>query len=129
MRRHRRNPGDNLPIILGGMALSLVAIVGLLAWGKSRPAPSLPSSSPDERPPLDNVVLFPDLKVGDAVVVDAAAAGIQGASTPLIVCTVDIVMTDRTLVSVRAQASSFAGTIPRSAIVRVLPPPPPGVFT
>lgn len=119
---------ENMPVIFGGLLVSVALTIGLVMWGRSRASASPSSPSAPLPPGFTPIVLFPDLKAGDSVVVDSAAANIPNAA-PLLVCTVDLVMTDRSLVSVRAVATSFAGTIPRSSIVRVLVPPPAGDFT
>jgi hypothetical protein len=128
--RRKRNPGvENLGVILGGIVLSGAIVAGLLVWGSSRAkAPSSALPSGDLLRP-ERVGLFPDLKPGDLVLVDAAAANIPvAANLPTIVCRVDFILSDPTLVSVRSMVSDFKGTIARAAIVRVLPPLAPGVF-
>lgn len=131
MRRKRNPGGDNLGLILGGIALTGVVVAGLLFWGSARtkaPSSSALPSGGTPRPELAGGV-FPDLKSGDFVLVDTAAAKIPAGNLPTLVCQVDIVMSDPTLVSVRSTISEFKGTIPRSSIIRVLPPVAPGVFT
>lgn len=97
-----------------GLGVSSVVIVGLVAWGISREK-AAPSS------PAQNVVLFPDLKVGTVVVVDAVAAHFAS-PVALVVCVVDLVMSDTSVISVReiSPGSGNKGTIPRSAILQVL---------
>jgi hypothetical protein len=117
--------GENLPVIVIGVLAAAAACVGLVMWGSARASKAAPSSPGVPRP--EPVGMFPDLKVGDTVVVDTAAANVP-ADVPTIVAIVDLVLVDPTLVSVQAVGVSFRGTIPRVSILRVLPPPPPGVF-
>lgn len=102
--------------ILIGVGVSLAAVVGLVAWGVSR-------GKALAGPAAQNVALFPDLKVGDIVLVDATKANLRSALAQ-IVCTVDLVLTDPSVVSVRETAPLVPpgehGTIPRDAILRVL---------
>lgn len=110
--------------ILIGVAVSAIAFGGLLWWGSSRASSSPPSpSSPD----LEPIGPFPDLKVGDLVLVDAHAAELP---LPLldggqVLMVVDQILTDRFLVNAknadpRFLLSNFSGTIKRSAIVKLV---------
>ena len=111
---------NDVTIPLVGVALSAAALLGILLLAKRAPAaqpsplPSIPKPEP--------IGLLPDLKVGSTVVVDTARANIPPPSNavPFLVCTVDLLIGDPLLVSVRAVGAPFAGTIPRVAIVKVL---------
>ncbi len=116
-----------------GVALSAVAFAGLLLWGSSRAASSPP---PAPSPELEPTGPFPDLRVGDLVLVDSHAADLP---LPLldggqVVMVVDQILTDRFVVSVknadpRFLATNFSGTIKRSSIIKVIARLPPAVFT
>lgn len=66
------------------------------------------------------------LRVGDFVLVDAAAADLPSPFAGLVVCQVDMILSDPLFVSVRAAlpGSLFSGSIRRSAIVKAIPPVP-----
>jgi len=133
MRRRSRNPGDGLPLILGGVLVSGAAVAALLWWG-SRNAAASPGSKPAPAGGgPEPVGFFPGLKLGDMLEVDPVAANIPHADgVSVVICVVDMVLTDPAVISVTAIAGPslvpFRGTIPRSSIRRVLVTPPPGVF-
>lgn len=117
-------------LVFGGLLGGLIWLGARKAPAASSPLPSLPG---DPSSPIIPIGLFPDLKAGDGLIVDAAAASLPAPFVGLVPATVDLV-TDRSLVSVRALSatlppSTFSGTIPRSAIVRVLSSVLPAGFT
>ncbi len=68
--------------------------------------------------------MFPDLAVGDHVIVDPTKTNMQPAlqAFPAVEGVVDLVLQDKALVSIRLTVPfPYAGTIPRLAIVRVVP--------
>lgn len=124
---------DDTALAVAGVVAFGALFGGLLWLGARRsaaPAPPLPNDP--NGPAIVPVGLFPDLKAGDAVIVDASRASLPAPFAGLVLAVVDLILTDRSVVSVRALSASvppatFAGTIPRDAIVRVLPPAiPPG---
>jgi hypothetical protein len=118
-------------------ALVFGGLLGALVWAGARKAPS--SSSPaapvpgNPAAPIIPIGPFPDLKVGDGLIVDAARASMPAPFVGLVPAVVDQVLTDRAFVSVRAVTSTipvatFAGSIPRDAISRVVPSALPAGF-
>ncbi len=86
------------------------------------PAPTLTPSIPGLAP----AGLFPDLAVGDHVIVDPTKTNMQPAlqAFPAVEAAVDLVLQDKAVVSIRMTVPfPYAGTIPRSAILRVVPKP------
>lgn len=113
--------------LLAGLAVAGVAGVGLVWWGHSKEQARRKSERPLDPlelipPSPERVVLFPDLRAGDVVLVDPVRASIasvvDGLPLPLVV---DLVLGDRAFVSVRAPGvGGFRGTIPRASILRVV---------
>ena len=101
---------------------------GSIAFGSVPPEAVLSVGSilPIPAPVSPASFLFGDLKVGDTVIVDTRLANVPGmaADTPM---RVDMILSDRSMVSVTTVplGGVFKGTIPRSAIVSVIPT---GVF-
>ncbi len=117
--------------ILLALAVSAAAVGGLLWWGSSRAHPAQRTADDPGFP--QNVGAFPGLAVGTPVLVDSAKANLPPpfSSVPLVACVVDQLLTDPQFVSVRTGVpgvSSFSGTIPRSAIVQILPSVPPSLL-
>ena len=112
------------PAAVIGVVLSAVAIVGLLLYGRNAAAAAKRDPPPGTLPlpKLEPLGFLPGLKVGDTVVIDTAEAntGPPSNALPFLVCQVDMLLIDPTLVSVAAVAGTFKGTIPRSAIKKVL---------
>ena len=109
--------------ILIGVVVTGAAFAGLLVWG-SRRASSAPSSP---GPVIEPTGPFPDLRVGDVVLVDALAAKLPPPldSGGQVVMQVDQLLRDPILVSVkpfdpRFPLVKFSGTIDRGAILRFL---------
>lgn len=104
---------QNTAGILLATAVFGAIVVGLVIHGRR----SAPSSSGGLQP----VAFFPDLKVGDVVAVDPVAAMMPARlhDRNVVICRVDLILRDPTLVSVRATVDDFAGTIPRESIRKV----------
>ena len=111
------------------------ALVGLVLWGRSRASAAMGRDDPGSPLPSPSPVgPFPSLQVGQLVLVDSAAARLPPPFDllPQQAATVDMLLQDPLLVSVTVGipgVQSFSGTIPRSAILRVISPSPPTVFT
>jgi hypothetical protein len=73
-------------------------------------------------PTVPNLIpagFFPDLAVGDVVLVDAARANVPGIGGALM--KIDMLLSDRNLVSAQTYpVKTFSGTIPRDAILQVV---------
>jgi len=118
--------------ILISLVVSAAAVGGLLYWGSSRAHPAQ-GTAPGASPPLPTptpIGPFPSLAVNTPVLVDSAKANLPPPfnAVPLVACVVDMILSDPALVSVRTGVpgvASFSGTIPRSAIVQILPAIPP----
>jgi hypothetical protein len=122
---------DSTAVVVVVVAASAAAGALLFAF-RASPSGASGVASRGEAPSPENVGLFPDLRVGQAVLVDSAAANLPApfSAQPLVPCVVDMILSDRSLVSVRtgvAGLASFSGTIPRSSIRQVLPTLPPGL--
>lgn len=120
VRRTKRNPDDGMGLVLLGVVVTGATFAAILFFAKKAAAgPAVTPGTPVPTP--QNVVLFPDLKVGDVVTVDTVKGNIPPPSngTPLLACVVDMLVTDPVFISVRALTAPFAGTITRDAIVRV----------
>lgn len=109
--------------ILIGVAVTGAAFAGLLLWGSRRAS----SAAPPGPPTIEPVGPFPDLRVGDVVLVDASKGKLPAPldAGGLVTMQVDQVLTDPFLVSVanfdpRFIGIKFSGTIDRAAIVRLL---------
>lgn len=117
-----RMSSEGTGTILAVLSVAAVATIGIVLYGRNAAAASKkPGASPGPR--LEPLGFLPDLKVGDTVVVDTAEANIpadRGGAIPLLVCRVDMILSDPTLVSVAAVGATFKGTITRTAIKRVL---------
>lgn len=108
--------------ILIGVAVTGAAFAGLLLWGSRRGASSAPPG-----PTIEPVGPFPDLRVGDVVLVDAAKGKLPAPldAGGFVTMQVDQVLSDPFLVSVanfdpRFIGIKFSGTIERAAIVKFL---------
>jgi len=116
---------DGLGVMLGALALSSIVAVGLVLYGRNAAAASKKDAPPGTipLPKLEPLGFLPGLKVGDTVLIDTAEANVPaavGGAVPFLVCRVDMLLIDPTLVSVAAVGAPFKGTIPRSAIKKVL---------
>jgi hypothetical protein len=114
---------------------------GTVTFG-SVPVEAVISVGPAVLPPLPKIpslpvepasFLFPDLAVGDVVVVDAKKAKlpstVPGGLLGQVLMQVDLVLTDKNVVSAATfPVKTFSGTIPRDAIVARVPKTPPGVL-
>ncbi len=116
--------------IILGVVVTGAAVAGLVWWGHHRElSPAVTPRGADPGP--SNVGPFPDLRVGSPLLVDSAAANLPPPFVGVVPAIVDQILSDPFVVSVRAVAPSgtpFAGTIPRSSIVRVLTAIPPGLL-
>lgn len=112
--------------ILIGVAVTGAAFAGLLLWGSRRA-----KSGPPQEPLVIPAGMFPDLKLGDLVLVDA----VKGRLPPpfdvggLVLMQVDFILTDKFLVSVANVDPRFSGVklshvIERGAIFNVVPRAP-----
>lgn len=115
------------------LAVSAAAIGGLLWWAHDRALQGFAKDDPTGPPP-EKIGPFPTLVVGTAILVDTAAAALPPpfSAVPQAPGVVDLVMRDPLVVSAtfgipgQRLPLGFSGTIPRSSIVKVLSPPPPG---
>lgn len=117
---------------LVGLAVSGVVIGGLLWWGHDRDVKRRAQMAKDD-PTITPIGLFPALKVGDVVIVDPVAARLPAPfdQLPRVPAQVDMVLQDPSVVSVQTPPGAkrgapgvpfFSGTIPKAAILSVLPP-------
>lgn len=108
----------------GSIAFGSVPPSAVLSMGPAviPSVPGLPNLEPAS-------LLFPDLAVGDIVVVDIKKANLPSMNGDVLghaLMRVDMILTDKSLVSVATYPiKTFSGTIPRDAIVQRLPPTPP----
>lgn len=120
-----RMSGEITGLMLASVAFSSIAVVGIVLYGSNAAAKSKKDAPPGTLPlpKLEPLGFLPGLKVGDTVLVDTAEANIpadRGGVVPFLVCQVDMLLVDPTLVSVRAVGAAFKGTIPRSSIKKVM---------
>lgn len=115
--------------ILVAVLASAAAVAGLAFWGSRKSSAQPGQVVPGGAVVPQNVGPFPSLAVGTPVLVDSARANLPApfSLSPTVPCVVDMILSDPTLVSVRTGipgVASFSGTIPRSAIVQILPAVP-----
>jgi hypothetical protein len=118
-----RMSSEGTGTILLALAVASVAAVGIVLYGRNAAAAAKKPGASPGGPLLEPLGFLPGLKVGDTVVVDTAEANIpadRGGAIPLLVCRVDMLLSDPTLVSVAAVGAYLKGTIARSAIKKVL---------
>lgn len=109
-----------------GVGVSLAAVTGLVLWGLHNR--KLAASSD-----VQQVGMFPNLKVGTVVLVDTVKANLLFVPSPTVTCVVDQILTDKSIVSVSIVGGGlpgglpvFSGTIERSAIIKIIAEPIPG---
>jgi hypothetical protein len=99
----------------GSLAFGSVPPEAVLSIGSILPPSVMPSL-----PNLTPVGLFPDLAVGDVVMVDAARANVPGVLGGALM-KIDMLLSDRNLISAQTYpVKTFSGTIPRDSILSVV---------
>ena len=100
----------------GSIAFGSVPPEAVLSIGSILP----PSVLPPPPPNLIPVGLFPDLGIGDVVLVDAARANVPPRLGGALM-KIDLLLSDRNLISAQTYpVKTFSGTIPRDAILQVV---------
>ena len=100
----------------GSIAFGSVPPEAVMAIGSILP----PSVLPPPPPNLIPVGLFPDLGIGDVVLVDAARANVPPRLGGALM-KIDLLLSDRNLISAQTYpVKTFSGTIPRDAILQVV---------
>lgn len=133
---------EGMTLALVGLAVCSAAVVGLVVWGHGKAAPPGKEPTPPQPgapPGVQPAGAFPDLKLGTLLLVDVAKADLMFLPDPTVIAIVDMLLTDRSAVSISLVSSfagvpvgvpggppRFSGTIPRSAIIKILASPPPG---
>lgn len=115
-----KSKDQNTTTILVVLGACGAAVAGLLWWGHSKKLAAMGKDDPIG-PVAERIGFFPDLRLGDVVIVDGLAAKMTS-DRRAVRAVVDRILSDRTLVSVVAADPAllgFRGTIPRSSILRV----------
>ena len=120
---------DNAFVALG--AVLVATLGGLLLWARDAKRSAMASDDPTL--PLQPVLMWPGLKVGTIVLVDATKTLMSPElrAAGQVVATVDMVLLDAASIAVSVGPPGpvvWSGTIPREAIVRILLVPPSAVL-